>query len=101
MSRRRTIAATALATLSLISICLPAWAVPIPRRDVAASSTGGSDVQDALQRQQRGYVINRYGFGNYVRGPDGSFGGYPAGSVGAQELQNEQRYKCRDYPESC
>ena len=48
-----------------------------------------------------GYYVNRYGYGNYVAGPNGSFGGYPAGSAGAQELRNEQRYKCRDLPESC
>ena len=47
------------------------------------------------------YHVNRYGFGNYVRGPNGSFGGYPAGSAGAIELENEQHIKCRDYPESC
>ena len=47
------------------------------------------------------YHVNRYGFGNYVRGPNGSFGGYPAGSDGAIELENEQRIKCRDYPQTC
>ncbi|RYC32497.1 hypothetical protein D3273_08900 [Lichenibacterium minor] len=47
------------------------------------------------------YHVNEYGFGNYVRGPDGSFGCYPAGSDGAIELENEQRIKCRDYPSSC
>ena len=47
------------------------------------------------------YHVNEYGFGNYVRGPDGSFGCYPAGSDGAVELENEQRIKCRDYPSSC
>ncbi len=48
-----------------------------------------------------GYRINRQGFGNDVPGADGSFGGYPAGSAGAEELQNNQRYKCRDLPETC
>lgn len=47
------------------------------------------------------YHVNRYGFGNYVQGPNGSYGGYPAGSAGARELENEHRIKCRDYPESC
>ncbi len=47
------------------------------------------------------YHVNEYGFGNYVRGPNGSFGCYPAGSAGAIELENEQRIKCRDYPSSC
>ena len=47
------------------------------------------------------FHVNEYGFGNYVRGPDGSFGCYPAGSDGAIELENNQRIKCRDYPSSC
>ncbi len=47
------------------------------------------------------YHVNEYGFGNYVRGPGGRFGCYPAGSPGAVELENEQRIKCRDYPSSC
>ena len=47
------------------------------------------------------YHVNEYGFGNYVRGPNGSFGCYPSGSDGAIELENEQRIKCRDYPSSC
>lgn len=53
------------------------------------------------RRYGSGYVVNRQGFGNYVRGPNGSFGGYPAGSDGAQELQMNQRYKCQAVPESC
>lgn len=48
-----------------------------------------------------GYVINRQGFGNYVRGPDGSFGGYPLNSPGAQILQRQQEKKCQNVPESC
>ena len=47
------------------------------------------------------YHVNRYGYGNYVQGPNGSYGGYPAGSPGAIELQNEHDIKCRDFPESC
>ena len=47
------------------------------------------------------YHVDRYGHGNYVRGPDGSFGCYPAGSPGAIELENEQGIKCREYPSSC
>ena len=47
------------------------------------------------------YHVNRYGYGNYVQGPNGSYGGYPAGSAGAIELQNEHDQKCRFFPESC
>lgn len=47
------------------------------------------------------YHVNRYGFGNYVRGPNGSYGGYPAGSAGARELEINQELKCRFAPESC
>lgn len=47
------------------------------------------------------YHVNRYGFGNYVQGPNGAYGGYPAGSAGAIELENEHRIKCRDVPETC
>ena len=47
------------------------------------------------------YHVNRYGYGNYVQGPNGAYGGYPAGSAGAIELQNEHDIKCRYLPESC
>ena len=47
------------------------------------------------------FHVNRYGYGNYVQGPNGSYGGYPAGSAGAIELENEHDIKCRDLPESC
>ena len=47
------------------------------------------------------YHVNRYGWGNYVQGPNGSIGGYPAGSAGARELQINQELKCRYTPESC
>ncbi|HEX4764808.1 MAG TPA: hypothetical protein VH414_00875 [Lichenihabitans sp.] len=47
------------------------------------------------------YRVNRYGYGNYVRGRNGSYGGYPAGSGGARELQINHELKCRYSPESC
>ena len=47
------------------------------------------------------YHVNRYGYGNYVQGPNGSYGGYPAGSAGAIELENEHDIKCRYAPETC
>lgn len=77
---------------------------------IAAGCTGASAANappyDQLGRARAQgedpcYHVNEYGFGNYVRGPDGSFGCYPAGSDGAIELENEQRIKCRDYPSSC
>ncbi len=47
------------------------------------------------------YHVNRYGYGNYVRGPNGALGGYPAGSGAARELEINHELKCRYYPESC
>ncbi|HEX4764762.1 MAG TPA: hypothetical protein VH414_00635 [Lichenihabitans sp.] len=47
------------------------------------------------------YHVNRYGYGNYVRGPNGSLGGYPAGSGAARELEINHELKCRYYPETC
>lgn len=47
------------------------------------------------------YQVNRYGYGNYVRGPDGGLGGYPAGSAGSRQLEIYQELKCRYSPESC
>lgn len=47
------------------------------------------------------YHVNEYGYGNYVEGPDGSIGGYPAGSAGARELGINQELRCRYTPESC
>ena len=47
------------------------------------------------------YHVNRYGWGNYVQGPDGRIGGYPAGSAGARQLEIYQQLKCRYTPESC
>ncbi len=77
------------------ALCSPAMAQTYyapPYDQLGAARAAGEDPN---------YHVNRYGFGNYVRGPNGSFGGYPAGSAGAIELENEQRIKCRDYPESC
>lgn len=68
---------------------------------------GGSSPQyDQLgaaraQGEDPTYHVNRYGYGNYVQGPNGAYGGYPAGSAGAIELQNEHDIKCRYVPESC
>lgn len=75
--------------------------------DSAATAQIGSSPQyDQLgPARARGedptYHVNRYGYGNYVQGPNGAYGGYPAGSDGAIELQNEHDIKCRYAPESC
>ena len=73
---------------------------------VAMAQTGSTPQYKQLgTAQARGenpyYHVNRYGFGNYVQGPNGAYGGYPAGSAGAIELENEHRIKCRDVPETC
>ncbi|RYB07760.1 hypothetical protein [Lichenibacterium ramalinae] len=72
----------------------------------AMAQTGSSPQYDQLgAARARGedptYHVNRYGYGNYVQGPNGAYGGYPAGSDGAIELQNEHDIKCRYVPESC
>lgn len=51
--------------------------------------------------KHRYYKVNRYGYGRFVHGPNGSYGGYPAGSAGARELQIDRQQQCRDLPESC
>lgn len=47
------------------------------------------------------FHVNEYGYGNYVQGPNGSIGGYPAGSAGARELEINHEMQCRYAPESC
>ncbi len=77
---------------SLSSACL-AQVLPAPQyNQLARERAAGEDPT---------FHVNRYGYGNYVQGPNGSYGGYPAGSAGAIELQNEHDIKCRDLPESC
>jgi hypothetical protein len=71
-----------------------------------AMAAGSSPPYDQLgaaraQGENPYYHVNRYGYGNCVQGPDGSYCGYPAGSAGAIELQNEHDIKCRYAPESC
>lgn len=51
--------------------------------------------------QNGGYVVNRYGFGNYVGGAGGGFAGYPAGSAGAQIYRQREERKCVYVPERC
>ena len=78
---------------------------------LAAISAASAQIGDTPQYRNLGaarargenpyYHVNRYGFGNYVQGPNGTYGGYPAGSAGAIELENEHRIQCRDVPETC
>ena len=73
---------------------------------LAEAQISSSPQYDQLGRERAAgedptYQVNRYGFGNYVQGPNGAYGGYPAGSAGAIELQNEHDIKCRDVPETC
>ena len=79
---------------------LTAWSPP------AMAQIGSTPQYDQLgearaQGENPYYHVNRYGYGNYVQGPNGAYGGYPAGSAGAIELQNEHDLKCRYAPETC
>ena len=93
MTKTSLFAATALAALGGLSVAADAQIGSSPQYDqLGAYRAAGEDPT---------YHVNRYGFGNYVQGPNGSYGGYPAGSAGAIELQNEHDTKCRYAPESC
>lgn len=77
----------------------------------ASCSTAASQASSSPQYSQLGkdreqgenpaYHVNRFGYGNYVQGPGGSYGGYPAGSDGAIELQNQHDMQCANVPERC
>jgi hypothetical protein len=104
---RFAIAATAIgAAIALISPVGSSYAIQVsPGQGISQSVSTPIQYRDDDQQPQDqnpygGYRVNRYGYGNYFAGPKG-YGGYPFGSAGAQELRNEQRYKCRDVPESC
>ncbi len=57
--------------------------------------------EDAAGYQDNGgYVVNRYGYGNYVGGP-GGFAGYPAGSGAAFIYRQQENWKCEYAPETC
>ena len=64
-------------------------------------SYGQGQTDAAPYANNGGYVVNRYGFGNYVGGPGGGFAGYPAGSAGAQVYKQRQEWKCEAVPERC
>lgn len=108
------IAAAGSAAVSIVASCgALATTRPYPHRqhlrlphreDDDQGPTQGSNPRfggNPGQPGRDGYVINRQGFGNYVSGPDGSFGGYPLNSPGAQILQRQQEKKCQNVPESC
>lgn len=82
-------------TASLAALSAPALAdsLPFPQYDqLGRFRAAGEDPR---------YHVNRYGYGNYVQGPDGRIGGYPAGSPGARELEINHELQCRYLPESC
>jgi hypothetical protein len=90
-------------TRSLLAAGLLASGVLTP---AAMAQIGPSPQYDQLgaaraRGEDPNYHVNRYGYGNCVQGPNGSYCGYPAGSAGAIELQNEHDIKCRYAPESC
>ena len=75
---------------------------PAALAQIAGSSPQYDQLAGARARGENPYYhVDRYGYGNYVQGPNGAYGGYPAGSAGAIELQNEHDIKCRYAPESC
>lgn len=93
MTSRTTVAAAALLmTGGLCPVALAQVSPSPPYDQLGAARAAGENPY---------YHVNRYGYGNYVQGPNGSYGGYPAGSAGAIELQNEHDRKCRYVPESC
>lgn len=81
----------------VLSFALPSLALadslPFPQYDqLGRYRAAGEDPR---------YHVNRYGYGNYVQGPDGRIGGYPAGSSGARQLEINHELQCRYLPESC
>lgn len=93
MKARTALAAGTLLVIGGFDSVASAQLLPAPQYDqLGAARAAGEDPR---------YHVNRYGYGNYVQGPNGSYGGYPAGSAGAIELQNEHDIKCRYLPESC
>ncbi|WP_237479515.1 hypothetical protein [Lichenibacterium dinghuense] len=93
MFTRSLLAAAGLLASGLLTPAAMAQLAPSPQYDqLGAARARGENPY---------YHVNRYGYGNYVQGPNGAYGGYPAGSPGAIMLQNEHDRKCRYVPESC
>ena len=70
-----------------------------PRRHAAPAEEDYSDASEPVGAYG-GYVVNRYGSGNYVSGPAG-FAGYPAGSGPDFIYRQQENMKCEYVPESC
>ncbi|RYC33157.1 hypothetical protein D3273_04615 [Lichenibacterium minor] len=87
------LAAAGLLACGAVIPAATAQVLPSPQYDQLGAARAGGE--------NPAYHVNRYGYGNDVQGPNGSYGGYPAGSAGAIELQNEHDIKCRYAPESC
>ena len=93
MIPRVLLAAAGLAGLGFSTPIATAQTLPFPQYDqLGRYRAAGEDPR---------YHVNRYGYGNYVQGPNGSVGGYPVGSGAARELEINQELRCRYYPESC
>ena len=93
------------ASIATIAILLPFGHAQagVPGRTLRAPVAAPVELvqyQEPFQRH-RTYRVNRYGYGHYVHGPNGSYGGYRAGSAGARELGIRRQQQCRDLPESC
>lgn len=87
--------------MATVSLMASGALTPAAMAQIAPSPPYDQLGQARAQGEDPTYHVNRYGFGNYVQGPNGSYGGYPAGSAGAIELQNEHDVKCRYAPETC
>lgn len=93
MSNRILLAALAASAIVGLGAAARSQTLPFPPYDhLGRYRAAGEDPR---------YHVNRYGYGNYVHGPGGSYGGYPAGSAGARELQINHEIKCRYSPETC
>ena len=93
MNARHLLTAAALILIGGAASAAMAQVVPAPQyNQLGAARAAGEDPT---------YHVNRYGFGNYVQGPNGAYGGYPAGSAGAIELEKRHEEKCRFVPERC
>ena len=93
MTNRILSAAAALAALGLLGSAALAQTLPFPPYEALGRARAAGE--------NPYYHVNRYGYGNYVQGPNGAIGGYPAGSAGARELEINHELKCRFSPESC
>ena len=87
--------------LTSAAIAVIAASVSAPIGAASASAAHRHHARYRVAHRYPRYHVNRYGYGNYVHGPNGSYGGYPAGSAGARELQINHEIKCRYSPETC